>query len=193
MLRYPLPAPHAYTAALAATASGPRNRSAAIAVPGTAVPGVTGSEQTRWTELDPRVDWLCEQLRALRPHKVLVIAASAGTAMDLAEWLHSRKGIHAAVFHEGLSIIERDRAAAYFADLEFGTQVLICSEIGSEGRNFQFAHHLILFDLPLNPDLLEQRIGRLDRIGQLENIQLHVPFLEQYGPGCDAAVVPRGP
>ena len=107
-----------------------------------------------------------------------MIAACANTTMDLAEWLHSKKGIHAAVFHEGLSIIERDRAAAYFADLEFGTQVLICSEIGSEGRNFQFAHHLVLFDLPLNPDLLEQRIGRLDRIGQRETIKLHVPCLE---------------
>ena len=108
----------------------------------------------------------------------MVITASAETAMDLAEWMHSRKGIHAAVFHEGMSIIERDRAAAYFADMEYGTQVLVCSEIGSEGRNFQFAHHLILFDLPLNPDLLEQRIGRLDRIGQTETIQIHVPYLE---------------
>jgi ATP-dependent helicase HepA len=56
--------------------------------------------------------------------------------------------------------------------------LLICSEIGSEGRNFQFAHHLILFDLPENPDLLQQRIGRLDRIGQKETIQIHVPYLE---------------
>jgi ATP-dependent helicase HepA len=56
--------------------------------------------------------------------------------------------------------------------------VLICSEIGSEGRNFQFSHHLVLFDLPLNPDLLEQRIGRLDRIGQTETIHLHVLYIE---------------
>jgi ATP-dependent helicase HepA len=55
--------------------------------------------------------------------------------------------------------------------------LLICSEIGSEGRNFQFARHLVLFDLPLNPELLEQRIGRLDRIGQKQDIQIHVPFL----------------
>ena len=55
---------------------------------------------------------------------------------------------------------------------------LICSEIGSEGRNFQFAHHLVLFDLPLNPDLLEQRIGRLDRIGQQHTIEIHVPYLQ---------------
>jgi ATP-dependent helicase HepA len=54
---------------------------------------------------------------------------------------------------------------------------LICSEIGSEGRNFQFAHHLVLFDLPLDPELLEQRIGRLDRIGQTSEIQVHVPYV----------------
>jgi len=178
LLPYPLPAPNAYKAALTAAQADPATDPRLLLCPELLYQSVTGNERTRWTQLDPRVDWLCDQLRALRPHKVLVIAASANTAMDLAEWLHGRKGIHAAVFHEDLSIIERDRAAAYFADLEFGTQVLICSEIGSEGRNFQFAHHLILFDLPLNPDLLEQRIGRLDRIGQLENIQVHVPFLE---------------
>src|SRR5690606_34781884 len=80
------------------------------------------------------------------------------------------------VFHEGLNLIERDRAAAYFADTEEGAQVLVCSEIGSEGRNFQFAHDLVMFDLPINPDLLEQRIGRLDRIGQTQTVNIHVPF-----------------
>lgn len=55
---------------------------------------------------------------------------------------------------------------------------MLCSEIGSEGRNFQFAHHLVLFDLPVHPELLEQRIGRLDRIGQSEDIQIHVPYLK---------------
>ncbi len=82
------------------------------------------------------------------------------------------------MFHEGLTLVERDRAAAWFADHDAGAQVLICSEIGSEGRNFQFAHHLVLFDLPVNPDLLEQRIGRLDRIGQNAVINIHVPYFE---------------
>ena len=134
--------------------------------------------QPHWTQVDPRVDWLDQRLGELKPHKVLVIAASARTALELAQALKARSGIHAAVFHEGLSIIERDRAAAWFADSEAGCQVMICSEIGSEGRNFQFAHHLVLFDLPLNPDLLEQRIGRLDRIGQRETIQIHAPYLQ---------------
>ncbi len=138
----------------------------------------TVASDERWTRFDPRLEWLGTKLEALYPHKVLVIAASAETALDIAWHLKNRTGIHAAVFHEGLSIVERDRAAAFFADMETGAQVLVCSEIGSEGRNFQFAHHLVLFDLPLNPDLLEQRIGRLDRIGQAETISLHVPYLE---------------
>jgi ATP-dependent helicase HepA len=138
----------------------------------------TVASDERWTGFDPRLQWMGEQLETLFPHKVLVIAASAETALDIAWYLKNRTGIHAAVFHEGLSIVERDRAAAYFADMETGAQVLVCSEIGSEGRNFQFAHHLVLFDLPLNPDLLEQRIGRLDRIGQTETIKIHVPYLE---------------
>ena len=138
----------------------------------------TTDNPTPWYQLDPRVEWLQQQLKEIRPAKVLVIAASAHTALDLADALRIQSGLHAAVFHEGMSILERDRSAAYFADHESGSQVMICSEIGSEGRNFQFAHHLVLFDLPLNPDLLEQRIGRLDRIGQSQTIQIHLPYLE---------------
>ncbi|MCP4696681.1 MAG: RNA polymerase-associated protein RapA, partial [Gammaproteobacteria bacterium] len=130
-----------------------------------------------WQTFDPRVTWLMETLDALKPDKVLVICASAQTALELEQVLRTRAGIPAAAFHEGMNIVRRDRVAAWFAEQEDGAQVLVCSEIGSEGRNFQFAHHLVLFDLPLNPDLLEQRIGRLDRIGQKQTIQIHVPYL----------------
>jgi ATP-dependent helicase HepA len=136
------------------------------------------NEEERWWKFDPRVEWLIDTLKMLKRTKVLVICAHAETAMDLEDALRVRSGIPATVFHEGMNILERDRAAAYFADEEFGAQVLICSEIGSEGRNFQFSHHLVLFDLPAHPDLLEQRIGRLDRIGQKHIIELHVPYLE---------------
>jgi len=91
--------------------------------------------------------------------------------------LRLHAGIRTAMFHEGMSLLERDQAAAYFAEDSYGAQILLCSEIGSEGRNFQFASDLILFDLPANPDVLEQRIGRLDRIGQENRIQIHVPYL----------------
>jgi ATP-dependent helicase HepA len=129
-----------------------------------------------WTDFDPRVDYLIDLLKSLNKEKVLVICANAQTASDLESVIRVKEGISAAVFHEGLSIFERDKAAAYFAQDEDSAQLLLCSEIGSEGRNFQFAHHLVLFDLPSNPDLLEQRIGRLDRIGQQEIIRLHVPY-----------------
>lgn len=131
-----------------------------------------------WYNIDPRVDHIIDLLLRLNKQKVLVICAHAQTAIELEVALRTKEGIRAAVFHEGLSIFERDRAAAYFAQDEDSAQVMLCSEIGSEGRNFQFAHHLVLFDLPNNPDLLEQRIGRLDRIGQTETIQLHVPYFE---------------
>jgi ATP-dependent helicase HepA len=130
---------------------------------------------------EARLAWLVQQLKALAPERVLLICRQAQTAIDLAASLRQTVGLHAALFHEGMRIVERDRAAAYFADEESGTPLMICSEIGSEGRNFQFAHHLILFDLPDNPDLLEQRIGRLDRIGQQHTVHLHVPYLENSG------------
>ena len=132
-----------------------------------------------WTSFDPRLPWIIDLLKELKNKKVLVICAHAETALELEDVLKNKHAIRASVFHENLSIIERDRAAAYFADEEEGAQVLICSEIGSEGRNFQFSHNLVLFDLPLNPDLLEQRIGRLDRIGQKEIIQIHIPYIKE--------------
>jgi len=135
-------------------------------------------DKSHWEKIDPRISWLIEKLKLLKEKKVLVICAHTGTAIDISKLLRKKEGMHAAAFHEGLSLVERDRAAAYFADEDKGSQVLICSEIGSEGRNFQFAHHLVLFDLPLNPDLLEQRIGRLDRIGQRQTINIHVPYIE---------------
>jgi ATP-dependent helicase HepA len=138
----------------------------------------SNSDSNPWWQFDPRVDWLIQKLRELADEKVLLICSSANTAMELEQALRQSEGIAAALFHEHRSIIERDRAAAWFADAEQGCQILICSEIGSEGRNFQFAHHLILFDLPANPDLLEQRIGRLDRIGQRHTIQLHAPYFK---------------
>ncbi len=129
-----------------------------------------------WSQIDTRISWLASHCAQLYQQKILVIAANAETALDLTQHFKTQTGLHATAFHQGLSIVERDRAAAFFADFETGSQILICSEIGSEGRNFQFAHHLVLFDLPINPDLLEQRIGRLDRIGQSENINIHVPY-----------------
>ncbi|OOZ39391.1 RNA polymerase-binding ATPase [Solemya pervernicosa gill symbiont] len=175
----PLPLPQPYAACLEQFQGSGLSEPQLLLSPELLYSASSTPDSQHWCEIDPRIEWLQKQLKSLKPEKVLVITASADSALDIADALRIGSGIHAGVFHEGMSIIERDRAAAYFADNEAGSQVLICSEIGSEGRNFQFAHHLVLFDLPLNPDLLEQRIGRLDRIGQHETIEIHVPYLEQ--------------
>ena len=129
------------------------------------------------TETDEKIHWLIDFLKSHRNEKILVICKTAQTAIQLEQILREKEAIRSTVFHERMSIIERDRAAAYFADTENGAQVLLSSSIGSEGRNFQFACHLVLFDLPENPDLLEQCIGRLDRIGQTRDVQIYIPCL----------------
>ena len=124
-----------------------------------------------------KVEWLVAFLKKHSSEKILLIGKTLDLVEDLTEALLDRVDMKIAQFHEELSLLQRDRNAAYFSE-EDGAQLLICSEIGSEGRNFQFAHHLVLFDLPENPELLEQRIGRLDRIGQKETIHIHVPFVK---------------
>ncbi len=133
---------------------------------------------------DPRLDWLVSFLKKTAPAKVLLICRSERKVLALEAAIKEKHNLNIGLFHEGLPLIQRDRQAAWFAE-PAGAQLLLCSEIGSEGRNFQFAHHLVLFDLPLNPSLVEQRIGRLDRIGQTETIRIHVPTL---AGGADEAV-----
>jgi ATP-dependent helicase HepA len=123
------------------------------------------------------IKWLAALLKKLKDAKVLLISSSQERAEGIHAALLEEMQVDAGLFHEGLTLLQRDRNAAWFA-AEDGARVLICSEIGSEGRNFQFAHHLVLFDLPENPGLLEQRIGRLDRIGQTATIHIHVPTVE---------------
>ncbi|MBL9117464.1 MAG: DEAD/DEAH box helicase family protein [Verrucomicrobiaceae bacterium] len=121
--------------------------------------------------------WLAALLKQLGEAKVLAICRTADKAVALQAGLARQINVSSGVFHEGMTLMQRDRAAVHFADEE-GARILICSEIGSEGRNFQFSHHLVLLDLPENPELLEQRIGRLDRIGQTATINIHVPYVE---------------
>jgi ATP-dependent helicase HepA len=124
-----------------------------------------------------KIDWIASMLNQLPGEKFVLICHSEQTAIGIDEALTQTVSTTAtALFHEGLSLLQRDRNAAWFADAD-GARILVCSEIGSEGRNFQFAHHLILYDLPPDPALLEQRIGRLDRIGQSSEIHIHVPYL----------------
>ena len=126
---------------------------------------------------DPRITFLVDLLQRIKGEKVLVICRSVSKTLGIESALKQRINIKTGLFNERMTLIQRDRSAAWFSEKN-GAQLMICSEIGSEGRNFQFAHHLVLFDLPLNPELMEQRMGRLDRIGQTEEILVHVPYLK---------------
>ena len=167
--------------------------------PSDAAEGGRAPSEVRYSfKEDPRIDWLVGFLKQHRTAKILLICKTQRKVAAIEAALQEKMKVKSALFHEGLPLVQRDRNAAWFAEPE-GAQLLLCSEIGSEGRNFQFAHHLVLFDLPLNPGLLEQRIGRLDRIGQTQTIRVHVPYVagsaeevvvEWYHRGLDAFETP---
>jgi len=127
-------------------------------------------------KLESRIQWLKNILEEFSGDKFLLICSSRKVIEQLDVNFKAITRVNTALFHEKQSLIVRDRSAAYFADPQ-GARLLLSSEIGSEGRNFQFARHLILWDLPEDPDVLEQRIGRLDRIGQRGEFLVHVPMV----------------
>lgn len=121
----------------------------------------------RGAEADPRLAWLAGEARrwAAAGDKTLVFVAFRET-LDLVkgtleQGAHARVGI----FHEDLAPERRDVEVAQFRLVD-GPSVLVSTEAGGEGRNFEFCRRLVLFDLPWNPAVVEQRIGRLDRIGR---------------------------
>jgi ATP-dependent helicase HepA len=115
---------------------------------------------------DPRVRWLVEQSnRWIGPGEKTLIFVAHRETLDLLKGTIERQGRRTGVFHEELSAERRDIEVAQFR-LPEGPSILISTEAGGEGRNFQFCRRLVLFDLPWNPGVVEQRIGRLDRIGR---------------------------
>ncbi|MHB8690898.1 MAG: DEAD/DEAH box helicase [Solirubrobacteraceae bacterium] len=103
-----------------------------------------------------------------RGEKVVVFSASKRTLCALAVLLAEHGG-QAVVYHGGLSRAEKDHAIAVFAA---EAPVLLCTEAAGEGRNLQFCHVMVNFDLPWNPMRIEQRLGRIHRIGQRHDVQL---------------------
>lgn len=125
---------------------------------------------------DPRLRWLADYLRKNAKTKVLAICETREEVQDFADELKKMVEVKTALFHEDMPLLQCDRQAAWFAEPD-GARLLIASAIGGEGRNFQFVQHLVLLGLPDDPEMLEQRIGRLDRIGQTGDIHIHVPCI----------------
>jgi ATP-dependent helicase HepA len=128
---------------------------------------------TAWRDADPRVLWLARAGAAwkARGEKTLVFAAGRETVDWLRSELSRRAQLRTGVFHEDLSPAQRDIEVAQFR-LPSGASMLLATECGGEGRNFEFCHRLVLFDLPWSPSVLEQRIGRLDRIGRDRPVEI---------------------
>jgi SNF2 family DNA or RNA helicase len=99
----------------------------------------------------------------------MVIFTQFRATQDMVAERLRQAGHGVAVFHGGLSRLEKERAVEAFRG---DTRLLLCTEAGSEGRNLQFAHAVCNFDLPWNPMKIEQRIGRLSRIGQQHDVHV---------------------
>ncbi len=117
-------------------------------------------------------DRLKELDRVDRGAKALIFTESRETLEYLVTEL-SREGFNPLWYHGDLPTLERDRMVARFRDPD-GPRVLVSTEAGGEGRNFQFCHALVHYDLPWSPSAIEQRIGRLDRVGQTRPVEIVV-------------------
>ncbi len=126
---------------------------------------------------DPRIKWILDFLETNPGKKMLIIGRTRTEVASIVSSIKSGSSVDVAHFHEAMPLVQCDRQAAWFNEDE-GARVMVVSEMGGEGRNFQVASHLVLIDLPRDPELLEQRIGRLDRIGQRGDVHIHVPYLK---------------
>lgn len=98
--------------------------------------------------------------------KTLVFTTHKATSTYLTQTLQAAN-IPFAEFTGGMSLKQKDEAIAAFRD---NVSVLLASETGGEGRNIQFANAIVNYDLPWNPMKIEQRIGRIHRIGQTQDV-----------------------
>ena len=101
--------------------------------------------------------------------KVIVFTQFRGTLRHIAETLAGR-GIGISTFLGGMTEVQREEAIRCFRD---EARVLISTDAGGEGRNLQFCRRVVNFDLPWNPMKLEQRIGRVHRLGQERDVFVH--------------------
>jgi SNF2 family DNA or RNA helicase len=143
---------------------------------GSALPGVTQlqslareASSTRSTKLTRLLELIAAAPSLAKGSKTLVFTRFRSTLESLREGL-SQAGIPHVVFHGGMSGPEKDQAVLALRDQ---VPVMLATEVGGEGRNLQFANILVNYDLPWNPMKIEQRIGRLHRIGQTREVHVY--------------------
>lgn len=101
--------------------------------------------------------------------KVVVFTGFRETQRFLVDLLRERN-LEVAELHGGMRRLEKEEQVRLFAD---SARVLVSTETGSEGRNLQFCRNLINYDLPWNPMRIEQRIGRIHRLGQTRDVYIY--------------------
>ncbi len=119
---------------------------------------------------DARVVWLTERSKEwhARNSKSLVFVNTPECAERLKETLEKSTGLRVWAFHEDIASAERDIQLSEFR--VSACPILVSSGAGSEGRNFQFCDRVVHVELPADPLVLEQRIGRVDRLGRIEDV-----------------------
>ena len=136
-------------------------------------------------EQEEPLEWLVTHAKRWRRanEKTLIFVAHRETLEMLRDALGRQAQLASGVFHEELSAARRDIEVARFR-AEDGPSLLVSTEAGGEGRNFEFCHRLVLYDLPWKPSTVEQRIGRLDRIGRRMPVRI-VYFRPRSGIGAE--------
>ena len=118
---------------------------------------------------DTRKNKILLKLIRSAPGKKIVFVKYLGTLEHITDFLSWEKIPHA-VFHGGMSNAIKDEQIRDFRETK---DILVTTEIGGEGRNLQFCHQMVNYDLPWNPMKIEQRIGRIHRIGQENEVRIY--------------------
>ncbi len=123
--------------------------------------------EARAIEVNAKLEGIVKVLGGSR-EKFVIFTQFRATLEFLSRSLR-QLGIRTAVFHGALSLREKEAAIEQFRER---ARVLVSTEAGGEGRNLQFCHLLVNYDLPWNPMRIEQRIGRLHRLGQTHDVHV---------------------
>lgn len=130
---------------------------------------IKSEEEVKLKELRKAIEEGFEKIREMNGNpKILIFTESKDTLEYLVSKIKSW-GYNVNFIHGGMNIDERIRAEKIFRD---ETNVMVATEAAGEGINLQFCHIMINYDIPWNPNRLEQRMGRIHRYGQQKDVYI---------------------
>ena len=119
---------------------------------------------TTWAKLEA----LQKLIQTAGQDRLIIFTHFRATLDAIAQHL-TEMGVDFVPYHGGLTVQQKNEAISRF---EQTGQILLSTEAAGEGRNLQFCHIMINFDLPWNPQRIEQRVGRIHRVGQTERVEI---------------------